>query len=356
MSRPVRIVLLGNSFASRIQLPALRWAGGNEVVGIAGRDPDKARATAAEWGIPHATGDWRELLALEPDLVIVTTPVHLHAEMVRAALETPAAILCEKPFTLDADEAAPLVEAARGRLALLDHQLRWSPWRRRLRELVAEGFVGTPWNVRTEISIGSVRRRDASWSWWYDAACGGGALGATSSHLVDLVRHGVGEVAAVLGCRLERYVPERRDADGVAHAVTADEHAIAWLELAGGARATVESNLMAPGGLGLRTEVIGSEGTLVLEGEERLFGLRATDDLAPIEVAPAPTFAETGMPEAGPFARILPLYLRDVVAAVAAGATELPGAATFADGLATMRVLDAARRVAVRGEREVVGP
>ena len=45
----------------------------------------------------------------------------------------------------------------------------------------------------------------------------------------------------------------------------------------------------------------------------------------------------------GPFARAEPLFLADVIAAVARGKTELPGAATFADGLACMRVLDAAR-------------
>ena len=45
----VRIALLGNSFASKIQLPALRRVGGNEVIGIAGADSKKARATAARW-------------------------------------------------------------------------------------------------------------------------------------------------------------------------------------------------------------------------------------------------------------------------------------------------------------------
>ncbi|MFT5478767.1 MAG: putative dehydrogenase, partial [Planctomycetota bacterium] len=135
MPAPVRIGLIGNSFASKVQLPALRQIGGNIVVGIAGADEDKARDTAREWGIPKASGDWRDIIALDCDLVILTTPVHLHAPMVRAALETRAAILCEKPFTLNAGEARELADEAHGRLALLDHQLRWSPWRRRMREM-----------------------------------------------------------------------------------------------------------------------------------------------------------------------------------------------------------------------------
>ena len=49
-SEPVRIVVFGNSFAARVQLPALRWAGANRVVGIAGADAKKAAATAERWG------------------------------------------------------------------------------------------------------------------------------------------------------------------------------------------------------------------------------------------------------------------------------------------------------------------
>ena len=71
--------MLGNSFAARVQLPALRWAGYNRVCALAGEDAEKARATAQEWGIPHATGDWRTALEIEPDLVLVASPVHLQA-------------------------------------------------------------------------------------------------------------------------------------------------------------------------------------------------------------------------------------------------------------------------------------
>ena len=95
---PVRIALFGNSFGARIQLPALAWAGGNRVIGVAGLDLGKARETADAWRIPRATADWRTLLEEAPDLVLVSTPVDLHQEMTLAALESGAAVLCEKPF------------------------------------------------------------------------------------------------------------------------------------------------------------------------------------------------------------------------------------------------------------------
>jgi predicted dehydrogenase len=344
MTQPVRVALIGNSFAAKVQLPALRWAGGNEVVGIAGADAAKARATAEAWSIPHATGDWRELLELAPDLVIITTPVDLHAPMVRAVLGTDAAILCEKPFALNAAEAEELTNGAQGRLALLDHQLRWSPLRRGLRALVAEGTLGDVWSGRAQMHFGSPQRIDAPWSWWYDAARGGGALGAILSHMLDALTHDLGPVEAVCA-RLVTYRKERDD-QGTPRPVTADEHATLWLRMASGAEMELDTNLMAPGSTGSMIEYVGSRATARVEAEERLLLVPHGAEPQRIEVESTPTHIELGMPDMGPFARMLPLFLRDVVRAVRAGESQLPGAATFADGLATMRVLDAARRSA----------
>jgi predicted dehydrogenase len=350
MSDPVRVALVGNSFAAKVQLPALRWAGDNEVVGIAGANGPKAESTAADWKIPVATTDWRELLALDPGLAIITTPVDLHAPMVRAFLaETNAAILCEKPFTLSASEAEELTQAGAGRLCLLDHQLRWSPWRQKLRSLVKDGFLGTPWSGRIQMHMGGPARLDHPFGWWYDAKRGGGILGAIASHLVDALQVDMGSVLAVRA-RLATYRKTRPDADGIEREVTADEHATLWLRMANGAEVSVDTNIMAPNSTGSLIEYIGSEGTLRLEDEVHLLGAKHGTAIAPIELSTnVPTHDELGMPDQGIFARILPLYLKDVIAAVRDGQQVLEGAATFADGIATMRVLDAARRSASEG-------
>jgi predicted dehydrogenase len=342
MPPPVRVALLGNGFAARVQLPALRHVGGNEVLGIAGRDLERARATARRFGLPRATTDYRELLDLDPDLVIVTTPVDLHAPMVQDALETRAAILCEKPFTLDAAEARPLVERAAGRLALIDHELRSTPQRARLQELCEEGFVGAVWHVRAQAAWGQPMHADRPWSWWYDKARGGGVLGAGASHLVDLVRLHLGEILSVRA-RLETYVAERASDTGP-RAVTADEHASLWLRLASGARGTIDADLILPHGSFLRFEIWGEQGYLRLDDEEHLFAARRgeTPREVPLDVGEYGA-ADPELARYGPFGRAEPLYLRAVLDAVAEGRSELPGAATFADGLACMQVLDAAR-------------
>jgi len=345
MADPVRIALVGNSFASKIQLPALRWAGGNQVIGIAGKDHVKAQKTADEWDIPFATGKWRELLKLDPDLVIITTPVNLHKDMVLAVYEkTKAAILCEKPFAMDRAEATLIAKAADERLFLIDHQLRWSPWRRVMREQLAAGVIGDPWHGRVEMLIGSPERVTQPYSWWYDANRGGGILGAIGSHMIDALAH---EWSSVEGVRahLETYVEERADDKGRMHEVTADEHAHLWLSLENGAFVSLEASIMSPSSRFSFMEYVGSEGTLRLENEDELAFTPHGGELQKIAVdsSEVPTFEDLGIAPAGIFARMLPLYLRDVVGAVRDGRNELAGAADMDSAYWTQAVIDAAR-------------
>ena len=346
MKSPVRVSILGNSFASRVQLPALRWAGDNRVVGIAGRDGEKAEATAKEWQIPFATDDWRELLEREADLVVISTPVDLHLPMARAALESGAAVLCEKPFTLDATEARDLVSLAEGRPAWLDHELRWSPHLREMRRRLQAGEAGEVLHAAVEMFLPPTNYHDRPWSWWFDARRGGGILGALGSHLVDLMRWLLGDIQEVRAT-LASFVPEREDAEGEWRDVSADDYASLHLRFTSGCIATVDTSIAIPSERFFRLQVTGSEKTFrIVKGDELYVG-PTNGALEPATVIPPlPSCDELGLPEYGLFGRCLPFFLRDVVAAVGTGRKDVPEAATFVDGLATQVILDAARRSA----------
>lgn len=362
----VRVAILGNSFARLVQLPALAWARENgaphRVVALAGQDIAKARATAEEWDVPVATGDWTELFGpgAEPlDLVIVSTPVDLHGPMVRAALAAGAAILCEKPFSLDGDEARELAALARGRLALIDHQTRWSPWRRAFARAVADGVVGRPWAARVHMKLAATRRLDAPFSWWYDAARGGGTLGAIGSHAIDGIVHQYGRRFVDVMARLDTFLPERPGPDGATVAVTADEEATLLCTLDGGLPLTLEVSIAAfgcerDGGEGILMELRGDRATLRLENETELVLVPHGGAPRTLPVDPLPTNADYGFQVDGMFPRCLPTYLRDVLQAVAAGRSELPGAATFQDAVHVMDVMDAARASHREGRRVAV--
>ena len=127
-----------------MQLPALAHIGGNEVVGIAGLDAAKAEATARRWGIQHATCDWRELLDLVPDLVMVTTPVDLHAEMVRASLRSGAAVLCEKPLCASSEDVRKMkaIADASNIVCMPGHNMIHEEGIFRARDMIQRGDLG----------------------------------------------------------------------------------------------------------------------------------------------------------------------------------------------------------------------
>jgi len=358
MPRPVRIALLGNSFAEKVLLPSLKHVASKpdvelEISGVAGRDEAKAAATAERWGLPYATGDWRRLLERGCDLAILATPVDLHFEMAIAAIEAGSAVLCEKPFTLDVAQAEELCAAARGRLALVDHQLRFNPLRRKLRELLEQGFVGEVLHARCDLVLASAAYMQRGHGWWFEAERGGGTLGALSSHLVDGLSWLLGPVEAV-SARLGTFVRERPGGDGEPRPVTSDDFAELWLRFESGALASSTTSVSMPGASRWLLEIAGSQGTLRLDQEDDLVGGPHGEDMRTIEPdAPLPDPRELGMQASGAFAACAPLLLEAVVRAVAAGESEVPGAATFEDGLACMRVLEAARASARAGGAEV---
>ena len=363
----VQIALLGNSFAKKVQVPALRWANANgapnEIMSLAGHDAAKATATATECGIPYATSTWEkaidESIVGSLDLVIVSTPVDLHAPMVRAIIErTNADILCEKPFAMDGDEARVLRDLAKGRLALIDHQTRWSPWRRAFAREVRAQRCGRPWLARVQMQLASRARVEAPFSWWYDAERGGGVLGALASHMLDGVLDQFGERIAQVEARLITHVPEREGSDGTSHGVTADETALLWCTLESGLELQLETSILAFGserdaGRGVLMELRGSQGTLRLEGETELVfcGLDGKCSGVELNAEPLATPGELGMPDYGFFGRCLPYYLRDVLKTIARGETNLRAAASFDDAVHVMDVLDAARKSSREGRR-----
>jgi len=126
-------------------IPAIQRGATGEVVAIASRSMDKARAAAECLGIPRAYGSYAELLA-DPliDAVYNPLPNHLHVPWSVRAMEAGKHVLCEKPIALDARQAEQLLEArARtGRLIMEAAMVRTHPRWLGARELVRSGRLG----------------------------------------------------------------------------------------------------------------------------------------------------------------------------------------------------------------------
>jgi predicted dehydrogenase len=97
-------------------IPATAAAERCEVVAIASRDLERARAAASELGIARAFGSYEDLLA-DPDVDAVYNPLpnHLHAEWTIAAARAGKHVLCEKPLATTSADAERMIQAARRR-------------------------------------------------------------------------------------------------------------------------------------------------------------------------------------------------------------------------------------------------
>ena len=144
--KKVRFGILGvANIAVKKVIPAMQKSGFIDVVALASRSQDKARAAADDLGIPRAYGSYEELLAdPEVDAIYNPLPNHLHVPWSKRAAEAGKHVLCEKPIALNAAEARELL-AARDRCGVLIQEafmVRTHPQWLAARALVREGRIG----------------------------------------------------------------------------------------------------------------------------------------------------------------------------------------------------------------------
>jgi D-xylose 1-dehydrogenase (NADP+, D-xylono-1,5-lactone-forming) len=144
----VRWGVLGTSnIGRRAVLPAIQRSGNGDLVAVASRAADRARAFADELGIPRAYASYEQLLA-DPEIeaVYIPLPNSMHREWTIKAAEAGKHILCEKPLALNAAECAEMDAAARanGVLLLEAFMYRFHPQTKRVIELIRQGAIGEP--------------------------------------------------------------------------------------------------------------------------------------------------------------------------------------------------------------------
>jgi predicted dehydrogenase len=347
--KPIRVGFIGTGWAERVQIPMFRLAG-LTIQAVCSGNPEKARQAAQRHQIPQVFETWQALVAADTvDLVTIATPPHLHRAMAIAALQAGKHVICEKPMALNVAEAEAMLAAAQAapnQLAIIDHELRFHPQRIHLRQLIKDGYIGHVLLVNIAAQAGSRLNPATPWGWWDDAAQGGGMLGAIGSHMLDLSRWLVGKIDRISAQLQIGHFYRQEQATGVQRQVTADDHAQILLRFANGAQGSITVSGLIPGGAGNEILIVGTQGALTLDPQDRLWGTRGEEmskgDWQPIETgfpAQLPDEASGSQPyAAGTF------YFAQALAALPSGQASLPEAASFYDGLAVQRALDAAQR------------
>jgi len=175
------------SIAREAFIPAVRSGRAGTVQAVASRSESRARAFAADLGIPRAFGSYGEMLASgEVDAVYVALPNSMHAEWSIAALQAGLGVLCEKPLALSLEEGEAMAAAARqaGRPLAEAFMYRHHPWTALLREMLAANRIGP---VRSIHGVFAFRLEDEA-AIPASEALGGGALRDVGCYPVDAFR------------------------------------------------------------------------------------------------------------------------------------------------------------------------
>ena len=280
----IKVGIIGASFARAAYLPAFKHIEGVEVTSIASFNLENAKSCAEEFKVKNFYDSWEKMLNENVlDLVCIATPTDLHAPITLKALRSGAHVLCEKPTAMNALEASEMLKVAEehNKIHMIDHELRFNPNRKKIKEWISNGDIGAIQHVNIlNVSNGWLNPNSRSKNdWWSLKSRGGGRMGANGSHQVDLIRWWCGEIKSVFGQALT-VVENRFDkTTNEAWKATADDLSHFSLELSNGGLASIFLSGVASHALGNKTQIFGTEGTIILEDktEEILFAKKGED-------------------------------------------------------------------------------
>jgi predicted dehydrogenase len=227
----------------------------DRVVVVHGRDAAKTSAFAEKHGIPRATTSLEEAVSTsDVDLVVVGLPNHRHLEAVTAAVRAGKGVLCTKPLARTAAEAKEMLDVVEkaGVFHGYLEDLVYTPKTVKALASVRAGAIGRVlWTRSREAHPGP----HSDWFWTKELS-GGGALIDMGCHCIEIGRSFVGKdvrpVEAVCWGATQ------------VHPIEAEDSVVGLVRYASGAVAQFESAWTFRGGMDLRDEVSGSDGTIWL--------------------------------------------------------------------------------------------
>ncbi|MDO0938141.1 Gfo/Idh/MocA family oxidoreductase [Streptomyces sp. DG2A-72] len=235
----VRVAIVGaGNIAGGCHMPAVQAQNGEAtVIAVVDVDQERAKAFAAQWDIPAAYDDLRQMLREErPDLVIVCTPPIAHREAVTTCLDAGAWVWCEKPPTLSVAEydAVSSHEREGGPYVSYVFQHRFGSAARALREQIRTGRLGAPLvGVCHTLWYRDDAYFDVPWRGKWETEGGGPTMGH-GIHQMDLMLSLMGdwtEVRAAMGT--------------LAREVETEDVSMAMVRFANGAMVSMVNSLLS---------------------------------------------------------------------------------------------------------------
>jgi predicted dehydrogenase len=252
----MKMAMLGSGFIARFYAQSLlAQRRRDEIISVYSRNRDNAKRYAEDYQLEFFSDDM-DAAVQHPgvDVVVIALPNHLHEAAVAAAVRAGKAVLCTKPLGRTADEALRMlrmVEEA-GVFAGYLEDLCYTPKFLKSLESIQAGALGRIlWTKSREAHPGP----HSDWFWDKERS-GGGAIIDLGCHCVEIGRGFIGKYV--------KPVEVMCWAATQVHPIDAEDHAIGLVKYANGAISQFEVSWTFRGGMDLRDEVMGTEGTIWL--------------------------------------------------------------------------------------------
>lgn len=252
---PVRIAMLGSGFVAGFYMQGFADVPGQTVVANYSRSAERAGAFAKQWGIPSPTTDLEQLMGRDDiDLYVIALPNEEHLPVGLRLAQAGKNQVCTKPLGRNRDEARQLCDAALRSGAIHGYAETevFAPAVIKARQTIESGAIGKVLWVRSRESHSGPH----SPHFWDAGLAGGGAMLDLGCHCIEAARYLFGKddkILEVLAWGATLVHGER---------TTGEDNALLVLRLASGGIAHCEMSWTTKGGLDLRNEIHGSEGSV----------------------------------------------------------------------------------------------
>jgi predicted dehydrogenase len=250
----MKLAILGSGFISRFYADALT---GNrrkdEITFVYSRNISNAKKFASDYEIPNYTDDLKECVSHPGvDAVVIGLSNDMHLQAVVACAEAGKHVLCTKPLGRNAEEALQMMQAVEkaGVTGGYLEDLVYSPKSLKAVGMIKNGALGEViWAKSRETHPGP----HSEWFWDKEKS-GGGAIIDLGCHCVELCRNYIGKNI--------KPVEVMCWADTRVHPIDAEDNAVGMVKFENGAVGQFEVSWSFRGGMDLRDEVMGTEGTI----------------------------------------------------------------------------------------------
>jgi predicted dehydrogenase len=252
-----RIAMLGTGLIGTFYTMSLHGLRSRDkVVTVYSRSEERARVFSGEYNIPNYTTNMMEAINHpDVDVVVVGLPNHLHRDAIFAAANAGKAVLCTKPLARNAGEAWEILQKVES--AGIFHgyleDLVYTPKHMKAHQSVLEGAIGKVLWVRSREAHPGPH---SDW-FWNPEISGGGAILDLGCHCIEIGRSFIGKHI--------RPVEVVCWADTQVKPIAAEDHAIGLVRYANGAIGQFEVSWCFRGGMELKDEVSGTDGSIRLD-------------------------------------------------------------------------------------------